>query len=168
MNVIGLDLSLTGTGLVVLDIAGHVLDAMTISSKLRDMERLAFIRSTIGKVFSNYEPGLACIEGYSMGSRAGQLASIGELGGVVKLLLHRNNFPYQIVAPTQLKKFATGKGNGAKDEVMMHVYKRWGWEAKDNNQADAYVLARIALSLEGEEALTAPQKEVIAALENKK
>lgn len=169
MKVMGLDLSLTGTGLVILNASGDAIDSMTISPKLRDMERLAFIRSTVGKVLSNYNPMLTCIEGYSMGSRAGQLASIGELGGVIKLLLHRNGFRYTIVAPTQLKKFVTGKGNAMKDEIMMHVYKRWGWEAKDNNQADAYGLGRIALALEDcGGLLIAPQREVIEALSEKK
>lgn len=165
MNVMGLDLSLTGTGIVVIDKAGEVVLSRTISSKLRDMERLAHIRAEIASILSGASPIMTCIEGYSMGSRAGQLASIGELGGVVKLLLYRNGFRYTIVAPTQLKKFVTGKGNSMKDEIMMNVYKRWGWEAKDNNQADAYGLGRIALALEGEdENLIAPQKEVITAL----
>jgi crossover junction endodeoxyribonuclease RuvC len=165
MKVIGLDLSLTGTGLVVLDSTGKVHEAMTISSKLRDMERLAYIRGIIGQMLTKHDPRLACLEGYSMGSRAGQLASIGELGGVVKLLLHRNKYRYAIAAPTQLKKFASGKGNCMKDEIMMHVFKRWGYEAKDNNQSDAYVLARIALGLEGmAEGLTVPMQEVIKAM----
>lgn len=165
MNVIGLDLSLTGTGVVVLDEYGSVRYAATLASKLRDMARLEYIRDVIGGALSKYEPRFACIEGYSMGSQAGQLASIGELGGVIKLLMYRNGFLYQIVAPTQLKKFATGKGNGAKDEVMLHVFKRWGYEAKDNNQADAFVLARIALTMEMKLMdLTVPQQEVIKAL----
>ena len=165
MKVIGLDLSLTGTGLVVLDSTGKVYEAITIKSKLQDMERLAFIRGTIGQMLTKHEPVMACLEGYSMGSRAGQLASIGELGGVVKLLLHRNKYRYAIAAPTQLKKFATGKGNCMKDGIMMHVYKRWGYEAKDNNIADAYVLAKIAMALETvDKTLTIPQQEVITAI----
>lgn len=165
MRVMGLDLSLTGSGVVVIERTGQVLFSRTITSRLTDMERLAFIRGEIGEVLSKYSPMLTCIEGYSMGSRSGQLASIGELGGVIKLLLHRNKFRYTIVAPTQLKKFVTGKGSAMKDEIMMHVYKRWGYEAKDNNTADAYGLSRIALALEGEDnKLIAPQKEVIRAL----
>ena len=165
MKVMGLDLSLTGTGIVVLNYDGTVAEHMTVSSKLRDMERLAYIRSMVGTIVSKHNPSLTCIEGYSMGSRAGQLASIGELGGVIKLLLFRNDFRYQTIAPTQVKKFVTGKGVGMKDEVMMHVYKRWGWTPGDNNQADAYGLSRIALALEEIDTnLIVPQREVIDAI----
>lgn len=79
-----------------------------------------------------------------MGSRAGQAFSIGELGGVIKLMLHMNKIPYTDVPPTVLKKFVTGKGTAMKDDIMLHVYKKWGWTAPDNNQADAYGLARMA------------------------
>jgi crossover junction endodeoxyribonuclease RuvC len=169
MNVAGFDLSLTGTGVVVLSEKLEVLYKRTITTKLRDMERLAFIRGEIGAIVSQFKPSLACIEGYSMGSRAGQLASIGELGGVIKLLMHRNNFKYVIAAPTQVKKFVTGKGNSKKDEMMMAVFKRWGFEAKTSDEADAYGLARIALALTGHDVgLIQPQREVIDAIQNGK
>jgi len=165
VKVMGLDLSLTGTGVVVLNYDGTVAEHITVSSKLRDMERLAYIRSMIGTIVSKHNPSLTCIEGYSMGSRAGQLASIGELGGVIKLLLFRNDFRFQLIPPSQLKKFVTGKGVGIKDEVMMHVYKRWEWTPVDNNQADAYGLSRIALALEEIDInLIVPQREVIDAI----
>ena len=43
-----------------------------------------------------------------------------------------------------LKKFATGKGNSKKQEVLMQIYKRWGLEFNDDNAADAYTLGRMA------------------------
>lgn len=143
-TVIGLDLSLTGTGYVVLDSTGVVLDHGTIKTKVFGMERLQFIKAQVASLLSIYEPLSACVEGYSMGSRAGQAFNIGELGGVIKLMLHMNKIPYTDVPPTVLKKFVTGKGTAMKDEIMLHVYKKWGWTAPDNNQADAYGLARMA------------------------
>lgn len=168
MKVMGLDLSLTGTGVVVLDRAGAPLHAETVSCKFVGMARLAFIRGRIGELLSRHRPALVCVEGYSFASRQSHAHALGELGGVIRLLLHRNDFIYKDVPPSTLKKFVTGKGNAAKDEVMMNVYKRWGWEMRDNNQADAYGLARIALALEGEDKnLIATQREVIELLEKK-
>lgn len=165
MPVIGLDLSLTGTGMVVLDDQGDVLHASTIKTKTNGMERLLQIKHVIMQQYDVHAPTITCIEGYSMGSRSGQAFSIGELGGVIRLMLHQWQRPYKDVAPTSLKKFVTGKGSAMKDEVMMHVFKRWGWEAGDNNQADAYGLARIAWHLEhGNQGLIAPQLEVMKGI----
>jgi len=55
--------------------------------------------------------------------------------------------PFFIVSPGQLKKFATSKGNGPKGIVIREIYKRWGVNAKDDNQADACVLAHVAEAL---------------------
>jgi crossover junction endodeoxyribonuclease RuvC len=51
--------------------------------------------------------------------------------------------PLQI-PPMTLKKFAAGKGNAKKQEMLMQIYKRWGIEFNDDNAADSYALARVA------------------------
>jgi crossover junction endodeoxyribonuclease RuvC len=43
-----------------------------------------------------------------------------------------------------LKKYAAGKGNAKKQEMLLQIYKRWGLEFNDDNAADAYALARLA------------------------
>lgn len=57
------------------------------------------------------------IEGYSMGSK-GQVFNIGENTGLLKHYLWFNNFKYEILSPSTIKKFATGKGNA--DKFKMH------------------------------------------------
>jgi crossover junction endodeoxyribonuclease RuvC len=42
-----------------------------------------------------------------------------------------------------LKKFAAGKGNAKKQEMLLQMYKRWGVEFNDDNAADSYALARL-------------------------
>jgi len=158
---VGLDLSLTGTGVVVLDNECSVLCAETLKNKLRGMERLAYLREEIHSVVRKYPSAVYCIEGYAMGSRSGQAFSIGELGGVIKLLLHTENIIPHLVPPTRLKKFIVGGGRAEKDMILMKVFQRWGWEAKDNNQADAYGLARIAYGLTNPDGHNKAQIEVL-------
>jgi Holliday junction resolvasome RuvABC endonuclease subunit len=43
-----------------------------------------------------------------------------------------------------LKKYAAGKGNAKKQEMLLQIYKRWGLEFNDDNAADAYSLGRLA------------------------
>jgi hypothetical protein len=58
-----------------------------------------------------------------------------------------------------------GRGNTKKDEVRLAVFKRWSFEAKTNDEIDAYVLARIGLAYLGyDDDLTKPQREVVEAL----
>lgn len=57
------------------------------------------------------------IEGYAMGSKTGLVFNIAEAGGTLKYKLYKESIPFGVVAPTQVKKFATGKGNSKKDAM---------------------------------------------------
>lgn len=50
--------------------------------------------------------------------------------------------PLRVVPPTELKKFVTGKGQCKKNLMLMKCYKKWKFEADDDNICDAYCLAR--------------------------
>jgi crossover junction endodeoxyribonuclease RuvC len=88
------------------------------------------------------------MEGYAYGSQMANM--LGELGATVKIGLWDSSaylepdakFPY-IVAPTSLKKYATGKGNVQKNQILLQIYKKWGVEFKDDNAADSYALAHL-------------------------
>ena len=179
----GFDLSLTASGIIVIDSEGTVVVRGVIKSKTVGAERLNDIQNAVRSMLSGYAIKSVCIEGYSMGFGAGKkvgaegaacapmgrLANLGELGGVIRLLLFRLGVPYKEIAPTSVKKYATGKGQGPKDQITMYVYKNWKFEPKDNNEADAYVLARMALSLNGYGgSLSKEQQETINVIKNPK
>jgi len=165
----GFDLSLTASGIVVLDSKGNVKERTVIKVKTRAEERLDDILREIRSIISTYHIKLVCIEGYATGAM-GKTFHIGELGGVVRHFLYKMKIPYIDPKPTQVKKYATGKGGGeggSKDQVTLHVFKNWNFEATDNNEADAYVLARIALGLTGHDKnLKKYQQEVIDQIHN--
>jgi Holliday junction resolvasome RuvABC endonuclease subunit len=75
---------------------------------------------TVEKVF---------IEGYSYGS-TGRVFQIAENGGVLKFLLWRNHIPYDVVPPTVVKKFATGKGNANKELIEQSFVAETGFNVK--------------------------------------
>lgn len=174
MNYVGLDISMRSTGFVVIDHDGIVLrhevigktpkerPCMTIEQRIRYYVEVGnTIRSAIVPFGEELDIG---VEGYSMHGK-GDLTIAPELGGIVRLELLGFGRIHEI-PPAALKKFATGKGNAPKDSVMLNVYKRWGVDFGDNNLADAYVLARIALHLHQFDrgGLTVPQKEVLLKL----
>lgn len=86
----------------------------------------------------------------------------------MRMGMFQRSHNYIEIAPTQLKKFASGKGNTKKDELAVHIFKRWGFEHPSDNVRDAFVLAQIAFTMQGHIAvqLTKAQSEVIQAIKN--
>lgn len=111
--------------------------------KSKDAKRLMEIRSEILKVVLENNIRAAVIEGYAFGARNSQAHKIGELGGVIRLCLFEKNIPYVEVPPTSRAKFATGRGNAAKTEVVSAVSARTGiiWTGKGaDDMCDAWLL----------------------------
>lgn len=73
------------------------------------------------------EQDVVYIEGYSMGSK-GMVFNIAENTGLLKHYLWKNKIECNIVPPTVIKKYATGKGNANKQDLQdvfeqsTHVY----------------------------------------------
>jgi crossover junction endodeoxyribonuclease RuvC len=86
------------------------------------------------------------LEGYSMGSRAGQVFTIAENTTILKLNLLANGITINIIAPTSLKKFATGKGNANKHLMMTTFCSKFEITNPNlssfNDCVDAYFLSR--------------------------
>lgn len=148
MSYVGLDLSLTATGMA--QFRGPGFDIQTlVTDKRRGFDRLQYIREKVRRfVTGQGDPALRArgvgIESYSMASKFNREA-MGELGGIVRMMLWEEGIPFVDIAPTAVKKFITGKGSaGEKGLVMVEVFKRYGITVADNNQADAIVLAQIA------------------------
>lgn len=154
-RILGLDLSLTATGVAMPD--GDTLTIRTQpSAYVHAMERLADIRHTIIHL-AGRDTDLVAIEGYAYG-RDQNRELLGELGGVVKLALYDAAIPYVLVAPTSVKKYATGHGNAPKGLVISELNARTGRTFRNatNDQADAYALRLYALDAYGWGDLTWP------------
>jgi Holliday junction resolvasome RuvABC endonuclease subunit len=146
----GIDQSYSGFAITYL---GEDSDYQTSVAKfdLMGVQRLATIQDYIlNSIHIQKEYGRTikaiAMEGYAFGSQMANM--LGELGATVKLALLKANlpnnasFPY-IVPPTSLKKYATGKGNTQKNQMLLSVYKKWGIEFRDDNAADSYALAHL-------------------------
>lgn len=145
---VGLDISLTGSGVCVLASDYSIIDTALISVKPEETGlRLFLIRNQIQDFLKqhNKEVSLCCIEGPSFGSKdGGRLFQIGECTGVLKLMLFELGIPIVIAVPSQLKKYISGTGKDVKKEhIMLDIYKKYNVELRDNNVADAYVLSRV-------------------------
>jgi crossover junction endodeoxyribonuclease RuvC len=146
MNLAGFDLSLTSSGVSIAGIT------RTVSSKHKGVERLSDLRQQFTQICQESQVECAVIEGYSFASRNSQAHSIGELGGVVRLVLFDLGIPFVEVPPTSRAKFATGRGNASKGEVISAISAKTGLVfagAGGNDECDAWVLEQMALTKMG-------------------
>lgn len=147
----GLDMSLTSSGVSwELEISSGLI---TVATKPKDfdcdLDRLLHIVNQIGSRIPN-DVNLVCVENYFTPSNRAQIGaaiSLVQLGVLMRIHMYQRKIPFLIVAPAQLKKFATGSGSSQKSMIIKEVYKRWNVDAKDDNQADAFVLNKIAQEL---------------------
>jgi len=144
-NFVGVDLSLTETGLVVLDRNFKILQQILVSTNPTvNIEcRISEIKESIWKFFN--KDSVIYIEGLSFGSRGGKMLELGGLHYYIRTHLYLTGFDFKTVPPTSLKKFITGKGNCKKELMLLKVYKKFGIEFDNNNLCDAYSLARLAV-----------------------
>lgn len=145
---LGVDQSYTGFGLTAIAMDG-AYRTWVYKSDGQGLDRLIQIGDWLeARIDSLYAHQFwvkdVAMEGYAFSSQMAHMA--GELGALVKLRLDNYNLRPWIVAPTSLKKFATGQGTKVtKSQILLAVYKHWGVEFNDDNAADSYVLARIAM-----------------------
>jgi len=154
-KVLGLDLSLTGTGL-----AGNTwTETLKPPAKLHDVARIDWIRNTIVDRYLD-DVALVVVEGPAYSRQANQQGHHERAGlwWVTIRALWRRGVPYAVVTPGGLKRYATGKGDASKDEVLVAVTRRFDWFAGDNNAADALVLAAMGADHLGAPIVAMPEK----------
>lgn len=135
-RVVGLDLSMTATGIALRDGDTH-----TVKPGARGDARLVEIRNCVGLTVGGID--LAVIEDLPVHAKSAGIT--GMVHGAVRAALIQWGIPYVLITPASLKKYATGKGNCGKPEMAVAAYKRFGRELADDNQVDALWLRAMAL-----------------------
>ena len=91
-----------------------------MSSFVTAEERYDFISDWAMDILISHEVEEVFLEDYSYGS-TGKVFHIAENCGLLKYKMWQADIKVTLVAPTQIKKFATGKGN-AKKELMYQSF----------------------------------------------
>lgn len=165
VRFVGIDPS-SETGIVILSDIGEVLQAREVVGKGKDPKRMVEL---IDDILAHLLPDdHICIEGFSYGSKGKGISFQFGLGHGIRNAMYRQGLSYTDVSPSAVKKFATGKGNTKKENMIMPIYRKWGFEHESDNVRDAFVIAQIAGALYAdiEIQLTKQQLEVIDAIRN--
>ena len=90
----------------------------THTSCTAEIPRYIELANWVVSIVRTHNPTKIVLEDYAFGAN-GRLTQLSENAGTLKVKLFENfsDIPLYIVAPTRIKKFATGKGNATKDEV---------------------------------------------------
>lgn len=163
---VGLDLSLTGTGLTVLEYEAkesiygskHEPILKLYKSKLVETkpttlmeQRYLIIWNEISFIEKIRYCGGIYIEGLSYASTGSKFAELAGLHYFIRTKLIESNQNFDIIPPTTLKKYVTGKGNSNKNIMIKEIYKKWNVDFNDDNLADSYALARMSFEKWGKD-----------------
>jgi len=144
---VGVDPSFNGFAIIILDKDENIIEQKLFGSdsKAEPEDRLIELEKGYDFIPNIICLHTVCIEGPSYMSNGKFVLQMGALHFMIRIMLKRRGVNFKVVAPGTLKKFVTGKGNSKKDLMLLHTYKKWGVEFDNDNLADAYGLARMAL-----------------------
>lgn len=175
-GVVGLDLSLSSTGFARFDLGDSSLETWTLKTKITDGSTVFRAKTIAMKILALMQPGdMPFIEDYafSIKPQASSIVTLGELGGIVKLLLLQFTGREALTFTTsEMRKFISGDGKLKKEMIPVWTYKRYDREMHSHDECVAAVLADMGLNLMGVKPLPFPiagkkQQDVIDRLQKK-
>jgi crossover junction endodeoxyribonuclease RuvC len=147
MRVLGIDASLRGTGLAVVEqqgsrTASRHWEVVKISAKAPHSECLRMIRERMEAVLSAQRPDAAAVEGGFFFKNAKVAMVLGEVRGVVISCCAAAGVPVFEYSPRRAKQNITGWGAAPKEQVARMVMSVLGLpETPPPDAADALALA---------------------------
>jgi Holliday junction resolvasome RuvABC endonuclease subunit len=113
--------------------------------------RLIRLRSKLREIFDGEGVDIVFFEAvrFAGGKTGRAIPVMGELQGVIKLWAELKKIPYKGLSSSEVKKFATGKGNAGKPAMKEAALKKWGGvvEGCDDNEVDAKWILELGKSL---------------------
>lgn len=144
----GVDLSLNGTAVVIIDEQGKIISQIRLKTKSEDLieDRLLFIAEKVISFLNSQKIERTYIEGLAYSSSGQSTMELAALHYIIRCAIFKERgLSYKIISPPTLKKFVSGVGNCKKNLMLLYTFKKFGEEFDDDNLCDAYCLSRLAL-----------------------
>lgn len=151
---IGVDLSLTHTGITVMHEDRSIIKVYAIKTTRKDGlddQRVLKIAERIMSVIEEYSDtnkvrvGIEAIP-FSKRGATGKIFTRYGLFQVLKYLLMKAGIETYVIGPTTVKNRFAGKGNVDKDAVIKAIFTKYKLTIKDDNVADAFACASLVIS----------------------
>lgn len=161
-NMLAIDPSLNGTGLCFMTEFDKLTGKPVLTTQhvvppkeIVGVERLAWLKGQfewiLNVTFAHcncpgwfFDVRLVVLENYSYGSKAASAISLGEWGGILRLMLHELKIPVAFVPPSNLKQWLAGTGKANKETMISQATKRSGLDFTNSDEADAWALYAMA------------------------
>ena len=149
MQIIGIDLSLSSTGVCVLE-HGELPKLLSIKTKRSQavFDRQLEIVSRLRQILKSND--IVVMEDLGVSAQyqpSGRLFERIELCGMIKLVAQAiTGFPWFLATPSMLKSFVAGKASARKEDVVKAVKDVWKIPVGNDDEADAFGLAMYALA----------------------
>lgn len=148
--IVGIDSSLTSTGLAIIrDDYRKLYNILTKSGQFKTKEeRTRYIALEVMRrvkdEWINNEEILWGIEDYAMSRRMGRGLDLAEVGCLIKQTMwgFTKNLPIK-VNPKTLKKFICGRGNVEKNQHLLYAFTKWDFKFPNDDVCDAFALAKL-------------------------
>lgn len=83
------------------------------------------------------------------GEHKNSIIHAAKLVSVIEVFCEENKIDYATFSATELKKFATGRGNAKKEQMVAVAKKFYGYKGEDDNEADAIILYHLSQKVYG-------------------
>ena len=97
----------------------------------------------ITKQAYDYPETIILIEDYSFGSK-GKVFELAENCGILKYMLECENYTYNKIAPTTLKKYATSSGRSTKEDMYKSFFEESNFKLKEQFQKSKRISTKIS------------------------
>lgn len=149
MRFVGIDPSLSRTGVAIIDNESVELHSVKADAKYSIYRKQRSLVKQIRELLKRND--IVIFEDFGVSARfapSGRFCERIELLGMLELVCPAaTTLPWLSVAPTMLKSFLTGKSSSHKSEVLAEVNSRWGVDASNDDEADAYGLAKFGQAM---------------------
>lgn len=110
-------------------------DLKTLKDESSGMKMLRF-RNKLKEVCQLENINLIAYERVA-GQHKNSIIHAAKMVAIIETFCEENNIDYRSYSATEIKKFATGKGNCSKDLMIEFAQKNYGYTGNDDNVADA-------------------------------
>lgn len=140
MNILALDIA-TKTGWATKSTSG-VWDLKARRNESAGM-RVIYFKRKLQEIIEVEKPDVIVYEMVA-GRFKNAITVASEFVGVLKLFCEENDINYRSYSASEIKKYATGKGNANKEAMMLACEEKLGKVPLDDNHADALWLYDLA------------------------
>jgi Holliday junction resolvasome RuvABC endonuclease subunit len=116
---------------------------LSVKKDESDGMRLIRFRAKLREVIINENVKLVAFE-RPAGRNARGIITSAELQGQIKTICKDLSVEYRAYSATEIKQFATGKGNCGKPAMIAAAREKLGYKGDDDNEADALWILELA------------------------